>query len=100
VSIAVHPGVVKTQLHHNVKQTWSVSGFLNLTTRSLLISEEEGAYTQIYAATHPRVATENWNGSYLEPMAVRASPSRNATNAALAQKLWDYLDTEIGPKLQ
>lgn len=99
ISVALHPGVIKTQLHSNVKQSWSILLPMKM-DRTPKISEEEGAYTQLYAATHPRAVTENWNGKYLVPMAKLEEPAKEANNLELARKLWDYLDAEVGPKLQ
>eukprot|EP00026_Physarum_polycephalum_P017657 Phypoly_transcript_18959.p1 GENE.Phypoly_transcript_18959~~Phypoly_transcript_18959.p1 ORF type:complete len:153 (+),score=22.91 Phypoly_transcript_18959:266-724(+) len=97
ISLAVHPGVIKTQLHDQTAKSWSVTIAFKAPTKK--ISEDEGAYTQIFAATHPRIITDNLNGAYLVPMAKKGSCSKDAKNPKYAEKLWDYLERELATKM-
>lgn len=113
ISVAVHPGVIKTALHSNINtQNFFTNLLLKFTPKEITEDEVrcnrficcsqslQGAYTQVFAATHPRVISENLNGCYLIPFGKNSAPTGDANNAQLAQKLWEYLDAEVSAKMK
>lgn len=94
VAMAVHPGVIQTNLgrHLNsgVQVVFSVLGGL------FLKSIPQGAATQVYAACHPDGAKRN--GKYLVDCNVKKS-SDFGQDMALAEKLWNK-SQEIAAALQ
>jgi len=97
ISIALHPGEIVTQ-YFGTQQNWSIKVILKISSYRA-ISAEEGAYTQIYAATHERIIEENLNGAYLTPMAKVTKPSESAQDKKLAEELWDYLEKDVASKM-
>jgi NAD(P)-dependent dehydrogenase (short-subunit alcohol dehydrogenase family) len=85
--IAVHPGVVATNL---------VRGFDAL-KRRFLLDCEAGAQASLVAATHPEIES----GSYLHNTGglVRLPPSDPALDAAGAAALWDVCEAAAQPYL-
>lgn len=83
VSIAIHPGVIATNLtrHMNsvVQTIWAASAPL------VLKSAQQGAATQVFAAVHPGAAS--MNGEYLADCNLKLS-SRHGKDMQLAAKLW------------
>lgn len=90
-SIPVHPGVGNTGLLQHSKPSlvtrlFTITGFL-------LKSAAELAYNPLWAATAPLEKLEN--GQYYEPVGKKASPSKMAGDAALAEKLWEWTENEL-----
>ncbi len=81
---AVHPGVIRTGLQRHMNPllaaTMAVIGPLGLK------SVQQGAATEVYAATHPQLA--NVSGEFLANCNI-AQPRADANDPELAQKLWD-----------
>jgi WW domain-containing oxidoreductase len=81
---AVHPGVIRTNLQRHMNPL--LSAVLAVAGPVGLKSIAEGAATQVYAATHPTMATIS--GKFLANCNI-ARPRADAEDAALARKLWD-----------
>lgn len=83
VALAVHPGVIATNLgrHMNVvmRAAGAMFGWLFLKT------EPQGAATEVWAAVHPDAAKHN--GAYLSDCNVEAS-SKAGDDAGLGDRLW------------
>lgn len=77
---ALHPGVVKSDVWRQIPQP-----FRALVTWRM-ISNDEGARTNLYCATSPEVADHN--GRYYDECREK-QPSPAAQNAALAHELWE-----------
>ncbi len=81
---AVHPGVIRTglQRHMNSLLAASLSVFGPLALKSV----QQGAATEVYAATNPQLA--NVSGEYLADCNI-AKPRADANDPTLARKLWE-----------
>ncbi|KAH9019615.1 NAD-P-binding protein [Lactarius hengduanensis] len=87
VSTSLHPGVINTDLARS-------SGlFLNFIELVIGYSVSYGAITSLYAGTAP--AAGELNGKYLTVWARLAVPSKNALDAELAKKLWEWCEEQV-----
>jgi len=87
-ALSLHPGVIKTNLTRSMGAAGVVfRAVAGLFTKSIA----EGAATTIYAA----VGTGLASGVYLEDCRV-ATPSREAEDDALADRLWDASEKLVG----
>ncbi|ODQ49940.1 NAD(P)-binding protein [Saitoella complicata NRRL Y-17804] len=96
IFVSVHPGVIYTDLYKELSGPGVVSTLLSpfmwLAKKSpLFISLEEGAWTQLYAATAPGVES----GSYLEALCSVGTPTRQGRDEGLAEKLWEWSLAEL-----
>jgi len=98
-ALSVHPGSVATELLRGPKQSWG--GFLTALMSPLLwltykfqLTPEQGAITQLYAATSPEVVQKKLNGKYFVPYCKEYEPSNYGKDPELAKKLWEYLEKE------
>lgn len=82
VSLALHPGVIPTNLTRSMGALGAVYRVLG---RLFLKSVEQGAATSVYAASAPELAGET--GAYLADCAVAPS-SESGRDAELAERLW------------
>lgn len=84
-AVSVHPGVVATDLHKDFP--W----YAKLATRitQTLLTPEQGAYTQVWAATAPRAGVQS--GVYYCPVGERGNRSAAATKGN-ADKLWKWTE--------
>jgi WW domain-containing oxidoreductase len=82
VAIAVHPGVIATNLGRNMNPILR-GGFAAI--GPFLKNEAQGAATQVFAAVHPAAAA--YNGEYLaDCQPARSTPI--ARDAELGERLW------------
>ncbi|KAH9019371.1 NAD-P-binding protein [Lactarius hengduanensis] len=87
VSTSLHPGVINTDLARS-------SGlFLNFFGLVIGYGVSYGAITSLYAGTAP--AAGELNGKYLTVWARLAVPSKNALDAELAKKLWEWCEEQV-----
>lgn len=61
--------------------------------QSFAISPEQGAITQLFAASAPDAKL--LSGKYLVPYAREGVPSAFARDDALAKKMWDWCEAEL-----
>ncbi|KAH9036285.1 NAD(P)-binding protein [Lactarius hengduanensis] len=87
VSTSLHPGVINTDLAR------SSSLFLNFIRLVMGYGVSYGAITSLYAGTAP--AAGELNGKYLTVWARLAVPSKNALDAELAKKLWEWCEEQV-----
>lgn len=81
---SLHPGAINTNLFRHI--TW-MNGVARMMGKFVLKSVEQGAATTCYVALHPQV--KGVSGEYFSDCNL-AKPSKQAQDAALAQKLWDF----------
>lgn len=83
VAVAVHPGVIQTNLGRHMNPV--AQFFFGLTDKIALKSIAQGAATEVFAAVHPGAA--GLNGAYLADCNV-AKPRGDANDEAIASQLW------------
>ncbi len=87
VSIAVHPGVIRTNLVRHM--AWWVVPVMRVIDWFVFKSLAEGASTQVYAAVHPDAA--QLNGRFLVNCNV-AQPAAHGRDEQMAERLWQVSD--------
>lgn len=92
-SVAVHPGVVATDLVGS--QKFLQRAFIQASQFGTLLKPEEGALNQVWAATADREKIEN--GSYYEPVGKLSQEwlGKTAKDDALAKRLWEWTEEEL-----
>ncbi|KAK5266899.1 hypothetical protein LTR40_014388 [Exophiala xenobiotica] len=63
----------------------------------MYITPEQGSYNSLWAVASPDV-TADMSGQYFMPVGVPKPPSKLASNATLAKKLWDWTVEEMKRK--
>lgn len=94
-SVAIHPGISATGL---VTSLGLASRMLvYVTSFGRMISAEQCAWNQQWAATAPRGsgAKQVESGRYYEPVGVKTTPRRSGTDDELAEKLWTWTQKEL-----
>lgn len=92
--VAVHPGVVHTNLAAGATGSpWPFQHLVGL-SRFVLTTVEDGVKNQLWAS----VAKEVKNGEYYEPVGIGGKASAFAQNDELAKKLWDWTEEELGKR--
>jgi WW domain-containing oxidoreductase len=84
IALAVHPGVINTNLGRHMNALMRVGA--RVLGPLAFKDEREGAATQTWAAVHPDAAEHN--GAYLADCNVK-KPSRHARDPELARELWE-----------
>jgi len=91
VSISLHPGVIKTDLHRHMK---GVKGFVvGIMEKTILHDVSHGAITQLYAGTSKEAA--DLNGEYLIPWARLGKPHEGTQDPKKGEELWNWLDEQV-----
>ncbi len=90
IAIAVHPGVIATNLGRHMSSAmqkgWELAAPL------VLKSPQQGAATQVFAAAHPAAA--GMNGEYLADCNLKLS-SRKGKDMDLARRLWERTEEVV-----
>ena len=93
-SVAVHPGVVNTDLMKPYNNSIPIFKFLNAHLGSLLMNDvPTGTLNQLWAATAPK--SEIFPGAYYVPVGKKDPGSKLARDPNLAAKLWNWTETEL-----
>lgn len=100
---AVHPGMIKTSIQDKIGPDMASFGifavlvnfFINFLFGTLGISIQDGALTQLYAATSPEIKSKNYRGQYFVPIAVRDRSSRAAESEKLQEELWRWSERAV-----
>jgi NAD(P)-dependent dehydrogenase (short-subunit alcohol dehydrogenase family) len=94
-AVAVHPGVVDTELYRSMFT--GVLGVGNLFKKALYTSVKDGAKNQLWAATGKKGdgAKEVKGGAYYTPVGVPEQCSNVSKDPELAAKLWDWTEKEL-----
>ncbi|QRV85243.1 short chain dehydrogenase [Ceratobasidium sp. AG-Ba] len=92
VSVSLHPGAIKSELHRHM------SGWIPVSLRDFLMdmilhTTAQGAITQLYAGTAPD--PKHLNGKFLIPWAREYDPGALANDEQLAQKLWTWCEEQV-----
>lgn len=91
-TVAVHPGFIKTDLHND--NNFMDRQAVNFLSGGNWLSTDEGAHTQVWAATTKKEGLEN--GAFYEPVGVKhVLNTKQAKDTALAKQLWDYTEKEL-----
>jgi len=98
VTVAVHPGIVKTDLGRHLSET---SLFMNMFAKSadffnVLKTAEMGAQTTIHCATDESIV--NQNGLYFSDCR-KKQPARQAEDMEAARRLWEKSEQLVQMKL-
>ncbi|KAF5693625.1 alcohol dehydrogenase Bli-4 [Fusarium denticulatum] len=91
IAASIHPGTVKTDLQKSNDGSWMINVFQKVVVPLIGISVEEGAKSQLWAATAKGVQS----GEYYVPVGVSGEGSQLSKDKALARKLWDWTETEL-----
>jgi NAD(P)-dependent dehydrogenase (short-subunit alcohol dehydrogenase family) len=84
-SVSIHPGTAATGLVSSLSLGQRI--FIYLTNIGRMITPEQCAWNQQWAATAPKGTGE--------PVGIKVVPSGQATNDELATKLWDWTQKEL-----
>ena len=87
LSVAVHPGIILTDLFTNVSFATKLPVLISSIGKRTPV--EQGPYNQLWAATAPRGKIRN--GEYYEPIGVIGPrTTKQAMDEELGRKLWDW----------
>jgi retinol dehydrogenase-12 len=96
-AVAVHPGLVRTDLYEATIQ-WPVVGRLvGLATNVFWTNVRDGATGQLWAASAPRGEGSGMvrSGEYYAPVGVTGQGSWLSDDMELARRLWDWTEKEL-----
>ena len=93
--VAIHPGVVKTDLVGKLS-FWS-RVLVNITSPFSQLEPQQGAYNQVWAASTSQADLHT--GNFYEPVGETGTENANTQNAELANELWDWTEKELKPYL-
>lgn len=92
-SVAIHPGMVNTNLSTTMKQSFMLAKMLvPIVSFFSAVDIEEGVLNQLWGATSAEVES----GEYYEPIGVRGKGSPLTEDVELAEKLWAWTEAELG----
>ncbi|KAG8795592.1 hypothetical protein FRC12_012331 [Ceratobasidium sp. 428] len=92
VSISLHPGAIKTDLHRHTMPwipLWIKESLMDV----LLYSASQGALTQLYAGVIPEA--RHLSGKFLIPWTREKDPGPLANDAVLSAKLWNWCAEQV-----
>lgn len=93
--VAVHPGVVDTELVRGPMASYRVvsllAPLLNPLRRLLTTPVAAGAHNQLWAGVHP----DAQSGHFYFPVGLDGKGTPQARDAALADQLWDWTEKEL-----
>ena len=93
-SVAIHPGVVQTSIFDNLKKSYPYfSWILQLFSKLFLTDVSTGALTQLWAAT--AISNVVNNGAFYYPVGKEFGGNSLSRNYELAEKLWEWTQTEL-----
>ncbi|KAH6679517.1 hypothetical protein B0J14DRAFT_299408 [Halenospora varia] len=96
---AVHPGNIYTDLSKNATymgiNSPLVVKFLNLV--GAFIPVQQGAYTSVFCAASAEMKA-SMSGGYFVPLGRLSKPSKNAQDAEMATRLWEWTIDELSTR--
>lgn len=97
LSVSVHPGAVNSDLYAHAKASGSGIKFgLNAASSLFFRGVGSGALNTLWAASAPR--SNLVNGAYYSPVGYRCGGTAFVQDADVAQRLWDWTETEISER--
>ncbi|KAI5851308.1 hypothetical protein DFP73DRAFT_149391 [Morchella snyderi] len=98
IAVSLHPGVINSGLWGSVSS--GITGKFWVVAKYFFTTPEVGAYTSIFCSASPKVTIED-TGDYYVPVGVKSAgrthkPSPAARDDELAEKLWEWSETEVG----
>ena len=95
-SNAIHPGLVKTNIARTAPAV--LRGAFDMLGGLIAKTPAQGAATQVYVATHPRL--EEVSGAYFEDCnPVNVGGPHHMTDSAMAERLWQVAEEMTGDYL-
>jgi retinol dehydrogenase-12 len=97
-AVAVHPGVVNTELYRTMFLGWFGLGkVLNAAQKLLCTSVGDGAKNQLWGATAKKGEGEEEvkSGEYYTPVGAAGNGSWKSQDTELARKLWEWTEKEL-----
>lgn len=97
LTIAVHPGVVNSELYTHAKATGSVMKHSLTAAASFYFrTVRSGSLNTLWAASTPR---DNLvNGAYYTPVGFRSDGTAFVQDADIARRLWDWTEAQIAER--
>ncbi|KAL9613538.1 MAG: hypothetical protein Q9167_001923 [Letrouitia subvulpina] len=96
-SVAVHPGLIKTSLYEPTQRNNAILRYGLKVIGPLIMSDvQTGALTQLWAAGAHKDQVES--GFYYTPIARANQGSKRAQDDQLAERLWDWTESELKAK--
>ena len=95
-SVAVHPGIVKTDLFGPNQQSSAIMKYGLMVFGSFMKTVETGANNQLWAATTMKKNLAN--GAYYTRVGCRSNGSGHAQDEKLSKELWDWTEKELDSK--
>ena len=93
---SVHPGFVMTNISNvNAGISEKVTSMIKVPLSWVFYSKEQGALTQLYAATHPNIELNGWTGKYFVPFCIEQTASPYARDESSRQALWETTQDSI-----
>jgi NAD(P)-dependent dehydrogenase (short-subunit alcohol dehydrogenase family) len=93
-TVALHPGVIRTNLFDPMMGSNKVLGLLSSTFGFLVYSSvEDGAKNTLWAATAPKAEVES--GAYYVPVAKKDEGSAYSRDEKMADSLWQWTEAEL-----
>ncbi|CAG8724162.1 4816_t:CDS:2 [Funneliformis caledonium] len=96
---SIHPGFVETKLS-KWDDSWILTKMVINIALWFSMSPDDGALTQLYAATSPEIIEKNYRNQYFVPFGEIGEKSEAAQDGKLAEKLWKYTKDLIDAKLR
>ena len=93
-SMSVHPGGIDTGLPLGFQNSHPWLAFIASPVKLLLKTPQQGALTQLFAATSPKAKS----GQYYVPTAVENAGSKYSQDEKLAQQLWAWTENELAKR--
>ena len=93
LSVAIHPGIVSTNIAHSVMQSKWYLALINKLMDPFLKRSTEGVKNQLWAATARKELIQN--GKYYVPVGSLGGYSALAKNEKLSDELWDWTVKEL-----
>ncbi|KAF2241544.1 dehydrogenase with different specificitie [Trematosphaeria pertusa] len=94
-SVAVHPGVVNTELGRGLSAFYKY--FVQIFTVGQMISVQDGAKNQLWAATTDKAQLVS--GAFYEPVGSKGRSTKASQDEELADRLWEWTEEQVKPFL-
>lgn len=97
VCVAVHPGLVRTNITTNTEEGSKVMSWVfGLMKRFVFVDARTGALGQVWAAAGAKGEVKS--GAYYVPLKKEVRGDKQVDDRVLAEKLWEWTEKELGEK--